>query len=100
MRESSVERKFRLMVRSLNGRAIKLQRTGKRGEPDRIVVLPNGITVWAELKRPGKKPRPEQARAHAWLRRRGHKVMVVDGTNWHQTFTYLRGLAILGARHA
>lgn len=100
MRESSVERKFRLMVRSLKGRAIKLRNTTKRGDVDRIVVLPYGIVVWVELKRPGQKPRPEQQRVHAWLRRRGHRVMIVDGTNWPQTFTYLRGLVILAARQA
>jgi len=98
MRESSVERKLRLMVRKLNGRAIKLRNTGYRGEVDRIIVLPNAVVVWAEVKRPGEKPRPEQIRKHKWLRRRGHKVMVIDGTNWTQIFTYLRGLAILAAR--
>lgn len=100
MREASVERKLRLMVRRLNGRAIKLRNTGVRGEVDRIIVLPNAITVWAEVKKPGEKPRAEQRRVHAWLRRRGHRVMIVDGTNWHQTFTYLHGLAIMATRHA
>lgn len=35
----------------------------RRGEPDRIILLPGGKTVFVEVKRPGKQPRPEQERA-------------------------------------
>ena len=90
MRESSIENKLRRYVRKLGGRAIKLQRTGRRGDVDRIVVLRNGTVVWTELKRPGKKPRLDQKRVHTWLRKRGHKVLICDGTNWPQVFNYLR----------
>lgn len=92
MRESAVETKLRRYVRSLGGRAIKLQRTGHKGDPDRILVLRGGIVVWTEVKRPGMRPRADQLRVHTRLRRMGHRVLVVDGTNWPQVFTYLRRL--------
>lgn len=92
MRESSVENKLFRFVRTLGGRAIKLQRTGRKGDVDRILVLPRGVVVWAELKAPGKKPRASQKRVHTWLRLKGHRVLITDGTNWPLVFTYLHGL--------
>lgn len=100
MRESAVEKKLRLYVRSLGGRAIKLSRTGRKGDVDRILVLCGGVVVWTEVKRPGMRPRPDQLRVHAWLRRRGHRVLIVDGTNWPQVFTYLRRLPTILGRGA
>jgi hypothetical protein len=35
----------------------------RKNEPDRIVFLPGGRTVFVELKRPGKEPRAGQYRA-------------------------------------
>jgi len=95
MRESAVERKLFRYVRGLGGRAIKLRNTMHRGDVDRILVLPGGIVVWAECKRPGQRARKDQQRVHAWLRRRGHKVLIVDGTNWTQVFTYLHRMATI-----
>ena len=40
----------------------------RKGEPDRLCLLPGAITVFAEIKRPGEKPRPDQERALARLR--------------------------------
>ena len=47
--------------------------------PDRIILLPNGKMAFAELKVPGKKPRPLQEARHNLLRRLGFKVYVIDG---------------------
>jgi len=98
MLERSIERKLFNYVRSLRGRAIKLSRTGRKGDVDRILALPGGVTVWTEVKRPGKRPRADQMRVHSQLRRMGHKVLIVDGTNWSQTFTYLRGCITIALR--
>lgn len=87
-KEKSIERSFVKLVKSLSGKAIKIQ--GVRGWPDRLVALPGNVTVWVELKKPGEKARPHQKRVHQWLRRKGHTVIVFDGTNWPQIFTYLR----------
>jgi len=46
--------------------------TPRKGEPDRICLLPGGIAVFVELKRPGEKPRPEQHRALGRLRDLGY----------------------------
>jgi hypothetical protein len=35
----------------------------RKGEPDRIVLLPGGSAVFVELKRPGEEPRDDQYRA-------------------------------------
>lgn len=50
------------------------------GLPDRLVLLPEGKMFFAELKAPGKKPRPEQVRVHESLRKLGFDVRVIDST--------------------
>lgn len=50
------------------------------GLPDRLVLLPEGKMFFAELKAPGKKPRPEQVRVHESLKRLGFDVRVIDST--------------------
>lgn len=50
------------------------------GLPDRLVLLPDGKMFFAELKAPGKKPRPEQVRVHESLKRLGFDVRVIDST--------------------
>lgn len=48
--------------------------------PDRLVLLPDGRMAFAEIKAPGKKPRPLQVSRHKLLRRLGYRVYVIDGT--------------------
>lgn len=48
------------------------------GYPDRQIVLPDGMVVWAEIKSRGKKPTPLQERRHEQLRRLGHRVDIID----------------------
>ena len=48
--------------------------------PDRIVLLPGGKAGFVEVKAPGKKPRPLQARRKKQLEQMGFKVFVLDGT--------------------
>lgn len=50
----------------------------KRGWPDRIILLPGGLQVWVETKRPvGGKPSSAQLVAHEQLRRLGQRVEMV-----------------------
>jgi len=50
----------------------------KRGWPDRILLLPGGVSVWVETKRPvGGKLSSAQMVAHETLRRLGQRVEVV-----------------------
>ena len=46
--ESDIERLLRREVEKLGGRCVKW---GVNGEPDRIVLLPGGLTVFVETKR-------------------------------------------------
>ena len=62
MREKTVETKIVTAVRSRGGICMKLVSPGLAGVPDRIILLPGGQTAFAELKAPGKKPRPLQLR--------------------------------------
>ena len=78
MRESDIEAALRGGVALLGGIAYKFVSPGRVGVPDRIVVMPSGVTVFVELKAPGKKPEPHQEREHQRLRERGHRVYVID----------------------
>lgn len=77
MRESAVEDYLVERVTSLGGEVRKVKWIGRRGAPDRIVMLP-GKTLWVELKAVGEKARPHQAREHARMRRMGLRVEIVD----------------------
>lgn len=52
--ESKVETYFVQRVeQDLGGVALKLEVKGRRGWPDRIAILPVGVTFYVELKAPG-----------------------------------------------
>lgn len=76
MRESEIEAYLVKRVKELGGDTRKLKWIGRRGAPDRFVMLYGGFFV--ELKAPGEKLRPEQEREHAFLRDNGVEVYVVD----------------------
>ena len=80
MREKQIEQKLTLMVKSAGGIAPKFVSPGFAGMPDRLVLLPNGVFAFAELKAPGMHPRALQVARHEMLRRLGFKVYVIDGT--------------------
>lgn len=64
-------------VKLLRGLCIKLNPFGKRGIPDRLVLIPGGIVLFVELKRPvGGVFEPLQERWHMKLRRMGFTVAV------------------------
>ena len=80
MREKQIEQKLTLMAKAAGGIAPKFVSPGFAGMPDRLVLLPNGVFAFAELKAPGMKPRALQVARHEMLRRLGFKVYVIDGT--------------------
>lgn len=79
MREKFVEQKLVRAVKAMGGIAPKFTSPGMAGMPDRLILLPDGKMGFAELKVPGKKPRPIQIARISQLRRLGFKVYVVDG---------------------
>ena len=81
MLEKQIEQKLTLMVKQQKGLALKFVSPGFAGMPDRLVILPDGIIAFVELKAPGKKPRPLQLSRHRLLRELGFKVYVIDSVD-------------------
>lgn len=48
-----------------------------KGTPDRVVLSPNGLTTWLEVKTPKGRLSPEQVRWHERAKKGGHRVAVV-----------------------
>jgi len=102
MRESQIEAHLVKRVKQLGGEVRKVKWIGRRGAPDRLVMLPEtwktvqlaayGIhptredqwldrparTIWVELKAPGKVAEPHQMREHTRMRAMGQRVVVID----------------------
>ena len=79
-RERAAENKLREGAKRLGGFAIKLIPI-LAGIPDRLVILPGGRVVFVELKRQsGGRLSEIQKVRHARLRKLGHTVVVLSGT--------------------
>lgn len=78
MRESTLERRLVREVKDIGGLALKWTSPGNRGVPDRLVILPNGRTIYVEMKAPGKPLQPLQAKWARTLRGMGHRVYKID----------------------
>jgi hypothetical protein len=85
MRERDIERHLVQRVKALGGEVRKVQWIGRRGAPDRLVMLPKEAYVdeqhcciWVELKAPGKKAEAHQLREHERMRAMGQRVAVID----------------------
>lgn len=76
--ENEVESYLRRKVEKAGGLCVKFIPDFARGFPDRIVLLPGGVLVWVETKRPqGGVLSPVQKVQHVLLRRLGQRVEVV-----------------------
>ena len=76
--ENEVEGHLRSRVEKAGGLCVKFLPDFARGFPDRIVLLPGGVLVWVETKRPqGGVLSPVQKVQHVLLRRLGQRVEVV-----------------------
>ena len=78
MRESQIEDYLYKQTLAFGGVIRKVQWVGRRGAPDRVVMLPGGKLLWIELKAPGKKPEPHQVREHERMARVGQIVQIID----------------------
>ena len=79
--EKYLERKLNEAVKMLGGESIKLEARLRAGLPDRMLLLPNGLIVFVELKTKGKKPTQIQTLTHERFRELGFKVEVIDNYN-------------------
>jgi hypothetical protein len=87
-RERDIEKYLVQRVKAMGGEVRKVQWVGRRGAPDRLVMLPRALhnefgmltscTVWVELKAPGKKAEPHQLREHKRMQNMGQRVVVID----------------------
>lgn len=77
MRESKIEQHLVKVVKALGGEVRKVQWIGRKGAPDRMVMLP-GMTLWVELKATGIKAEAHQLREHKRMTDMGQQVVVVD----------------------
>lgn len=94
LRERDIERHLVQRVKALGGEVRKVQWVGRRGAPDRLVMVPPRVrkdwcsrplndtetpaTFWVELKAPGVKPEAYQLREHERMRKMGQRVVVID----------------------
>jgi hypothetical protein len=93
MRERDIEKHLVKRVKELGGECRKVVWQGRRGAPDRLVMLPqrwvhhpttfrywcaSNATIWVELKAPGVKPETHQLREHERMRKMGQRVVVID----------------------
>lgn len=104
MRERDIEAHLVKRIKALGGEVRKVRWIGRRGAPDRLVMLPERLrvkqwdgkefgpgvicaasnwidparTIWVELKAPGKKAEPHQVREHERMRAMGQRVVVID----------------------
>ena len=75
--ERTLERHFSTVCKAQGILNLKLNVQNARGWPDRVVVYPNGKTIWVELKTITGVLSPWQVRIHSELRKRGHTVYVL-----------------------
>ena len=80
MKESEIEAYLVRQVKAAGGEVRKCAWVGRRGAPDRLVMLPGRPATYVELKAPGKLPNQVQVREHARLRELGQCVVVIDST--------------------
>ena len=78
MREKQIESRLAAEVKKRGGIAVKFVSPSFAGMPDRLVLLPDGHVAFAELKAPGRKPRPLQLARHRLLKTLGFRVYVID----------------------
>ena len=78
--EKTLEARLVREIEARGGMALKYTSQFHRGIPDRICLLPYGLTYFVELKSTGKKPTKLQVHAMQKLRELGNYVIVIDST--------------------
>lgn len=76
--EKVIERYLSERVKGYGGICLKYANSNLIGYPDRVILLPHGLTCWAEIKSKGKKPSKAQQIRHQQMEDIGHHVFVID----------------------
>jgi hypothetical protein len=78
IKESAVERELKARVAALGGECMKVTTPGMRGFFDRLIVLPGGLVIFCEIKRPkGGRLSPHQRRYAARLAALGVAIALI-----------------------
>jgi hypothetical protein len=88
MLEKTIEVNLCRSIEAMGGLALKFVSPGRVGVPDRIVLLPSGEMYFVELKAPGKKLSPKQAKMAKVLAGLGHPVRVIDSLEGIKEFIH------------
>ena len=78
LKEKDVEKYLRDEIKKVGGIAYKFVSPGNAGVPDRLVLLPDGLIFFVELKAPGKKTRKIQDRQIDRIEKLGFSVWTID----------------------
>lgn len=90
--ESRIEKKLCEGVKRLGGRAYKLVSPGCTGMPDRLICLPNGSVIFAELKTEKGRLGPKQKQKVDELVKMRQQVWVLYGArDVEDLLAFLRG---------
>ena len=76
--EKVIEKRLNEEVSKMGGWSVKLSAVYVAGLPDRMILLPDGIIFFVEVKSTGKKPTKIQQHIHEKIRRLGFEVYVID----------------------
>jgi hypothetical protein len=76
-RERDIERQLIRRVKQAGGEVRKVTWIGRRGAPDRLVLIPDREPLFVELKAPGGRISRLQEVEHRRLRAAGCRVMVI-----------------------
>lgn len=74
MLEKTIESRFKRCVEATGAKCLKFVSPGFVGVPDRIILLPGGTVMFAELKAPKKTERKRQEYVQGILRNMGFTV--------------------------
>jgi len=86
MLEKDLEKKVVAYAKSKGCLCYKFTSPAHRAVPDRIIVTPEGVVGFLELKRPGNRPTPLQERELSILARQGCVVNWCDDLTSAQDF--------------
>ena len=96
--EKTLEMKLRKAIEQRGGMAVKLTSQLHRGLPDRLILMPEGLSFFAEVKTTGKQPTKLQVSVHRDLRKLGFQVFVVDSLTSLERTVNLIDVAIMAKR--
>lgn len=85
-RERDIEKKLKAEIEGMGGMACKFTSPGNDGVPDRVVILPVGLTIFVELKTDHGRLSPVQVWQQTRMRRAGARVITVYGVQGVEDF--------------